>query len=98
KKYFAQKALDNAEFNSYIFKQYKADRAASLEPLLPAIRQPTLILWGDGDDVLDKSRIDVMTPLLKNETVVIMPETGHVPMAERPAETASHYLAFLGLH
>lgn len=95
KKYFAQKALDNAAFNSYIFNQYKADRGGSLEPMLPSITQPTLILWGDGDDVLDKSRIDVMTPLLPNETVIIMEETGHVPMAERPTETAMHYLDFL---
>lgn len=96
KKYFAQRALDNADFNTYIFNQYKADRSASLEDKLATIQQPTLILWGDGDDVLDKSRIDVMTPLLAHETVVIMPETGHVPMAERPQETAAHYLSFLG--
>jgi pimeloyl-ACP methyl ester carboxylesterase len=98
KKYFAQKALDNAAFNTYIFNQYKGDRGAALEDKLPSITQPTLILWGDGDDVLDKSRIDVMTPLLANETVVIMPETGHVPMAERPGQTAQHYLSFINQH
>jgi len=27
--------------------------------------------------------------------VVIMKETGHLPMLERPAETATHYLEFL---
>jgi len=95
KKYFAQRALDNAPFNSYIYEQYKNDRAAGLEPILADIKHPTLILWGDGDDVLDKSMVQVMTPLLENEQVVIMPETGHVPMAERPAETAAHYLAFI---
>lgn len=98
KKYFAQRALDNAAFNLYIYQQYKGDRASGLEPILADIKHPTLILWGEGDDVLDKSMVDVMTPLLDNEEVVIMPETGHVPMAERPAETAAHYLAFINKH
>lgn len=98
KKYFAQRALANAPFNAYIYEQYKGDRAAGLEPILADIKHPTLILWGEGDDVLDKSMVDVMTPLLDNEEVVIMPETGHVPMAERPAETAAHYLAFISKH
>lgn len=95
KKYFAQRALDNAPFNTYIYNQYKADRNAGLEGKLRDIRTPTLILWGEEDRVLDKSMIDVMTPLLSNEEVVIMPATGHIPMAERPAETAQHYLNFI---
>jgi pimeloyl-ACP methyl ester carboxylesterase len=39
-----------------------------------------------------------MRPLLPQAEVVIMKETGHVPMIERPAETAAHYLEFVDQH
>ena len=48
------------------------------------------------DRVLDVSSIEVMQPLLPQAEIVIMEETGHVPMLERPQETASIYLEFLG--
>jgi pimeloyl-ACP methyl ester carboxylesterase len=36
-----------------------------------------------------------MRPLLPQAQIVIMKDTGHIPMLERPAETAAHYRAFL---
>lgn len=92
----AQRAYDNAAFNDFIFAALKDDRYVGLEPLLPDIRQPVLIIWGEHDRVLDVSSIDVMQPLIPQAKVVIMPDTGHIPMIERPQETARHYLEFLG--
>lgn len=45
--------------------------------------------------MLDVSSIEVMKPLLKKPSVVIMQDCGHAPMIERPEETARHYQAFL---
>ncbi|MDT4888409.1 hypothetical protein FQZ97_1249570 [compost metagenome] len=45
--------------------------------------------------MLDPSSIEVMKPLLKRPSVVIMENCGHAPMLERPEETAQHYQAFL---
>jgi len=53
------------------------------------------IIWGEFDRILDVSSIDVMRPLLPQAEVTIMKDTGHIPMLERPAETAAHYLRFL---
>ena len=36
-----------------------------------------------------------MEKKLKNCRTVIMKETGHMPMLEKPKETASHYVGFL---
>ena len=77
-----------------IFSQLR-DRYIPLEPELPKITAPTLLLWGDRDRVLDVSSIDVMKPLLKHPSVVILQDCGHVPMIERPEESARDYLAFL---
>ena len=91
----AQRALDAAEFNASIFKSLRADRSSNLEPVLPDIDAPALILWGEYDRITDVSSIDVMRPLLPHTEVVIMKDTGHLPMLERPAETATHYLGFV---
>jgi pimeloyl-ACP methyl ester carboxylesterase len=86
---------ENAAFNSYIFDALKDERYVPLEPLLGDIRQPVLIIWGEFDRVLDVSSIEVMKPLLPQAQVIVMPDTGHLPMLERPAATAAHYLKFL---
>lgn len=92
---FAQRAVDNADFNRFIFASLSGENFIDLEPLLADVEIPVLILWGENDRVLDVSSIDVMRPLLRNVEVVIMKETGHLPMIERPAETAAHYREFL---
>ena len=92
---FAQRAMDHAAFNQFIFESVVSDSSSKLEPILADIDAPALILWGEYDRVLDVSSIEVMRPLLPQAEVVIMKDTGHVPMLERPAETATHYLGFV---
>jgi pimeloyl-ACP methyl ester carboxylesterase len=92
---FARRAVDHAESNHAIFDSYIADRSAGLELILGDIRRPVLIIWGELDRILDVSLVAVMRPLLPQAEVIIMQDTGHMPMLERPAETAAHYLSFL---
>ncbi len=94
KRYLGERAVAASAFNAQIFEQLR-QRYIPLEPELPKIEAPTLLLWGDRDRVLDVSSIEVMRPLLKRPSVVIMENCGHVPMVERPEETAQHYQAFL---
>jgi abhydrolase domain-containing protein 6 len=94
KGYLAERAVASSASNRRIFQQL-VERYIPLEPELPKIQAPTLLLWGDRDRLLDVSSIEVMRPLLKKPSVVIMANCGHAPMVERPEETARHYLAFL---
>lgn len=94
KRHFAEQSMANRAHYDQIFTQLR-ERYVPLEPELAKIQVPTLLLWGDQDRVLDVSSIEVMTPLLKKPRVVIMKDCGHVPMLERPAETAQHYQDFL---
>lgn len=94
KKHFAEQSMANSAHYDTIFAQLR-DRYIPLEPELPKITAPTLVLWGDKDRVLDVSSIEVMKPLLQKPSVVIMKDCGHAPMIERPQETAKHYQAFL---
>jgi len=92
---FAQRAVDHAESNRAIFESFKGDRTSALEPLLGDIKQPVLIIWGESDRILHVSSIEVMRPLLPQAKVIIMKDTGHIPMIERPLETAEHFLSFI---
>ncbi|WP_289535376.1 alpha/beta hydrolase [Pseudomonas sp. SO81] len=94
KRHFAEQSMANRAHYDQVFAQLR-EHYVPLEPELPKIQVPTLLLWGDQDRVLDVSSIEVMKPLLKQPSVVIMQNCGHVPMLERPAETARHYQDFL---
>ena len=96
KSVLAERTFRNAAFNSYIFTALRDERYVPLEPLLGDIRQPVLVIWGEHDRVLDVSSVDVMKPLLPQAKFVVMPKTGHIPMIERPTETAAYCLEFLG--
>ena len=67
----------------------------SLEKDLPNIKAPALILWGDQDKVIDISSVPVFEKGLKNHKTAIIKDCGHVPMVEKPQETATHYIGFI---
>ena len=92
---FARGAMKQAELHRTIFDSIQSGLSSGLESVIVDIESPVLILWGEYDRVLDVSSIDVMKPLLPQAEVVIMKDTGHLPMIERPAETAEHYLKFM---
>lgn len=94
KGYLAEQASANSAHYDLVFR-HLVERYIPLEPELPRIQAPTLIIWGAQDRVLDVSSIDVMRPLLRKPSVVIMADTGHAPMIERPQQTADNYRAFL---
>ncbi|PTS83449.1 alpha/beta hydrolase [Pseudomonas sp. HMWF032] len=94
KGYFAEQAIANSAHYDQVFA-HLIDRYIPLEPVLPKIQAPTLIIWGAEDRVLDVSSIDVMRPLLRDPRVVTLADTGHAPMIERPQLTAQHYRDFL---
>ncbi|RLA34636.1 MAG: alpha/beta hydrolase [Gammaproteobacteria bacterium] len=92
---FARGTMRQAELNRTIFDSIQDDLSSGLESVLVDIEKPVLILWGEYDRVLDVSSVDVMKPLLPQAEVIVMKDTGHLPMIERPADTAEHYLKFM---
>src|SRR5690606_1044537 len=90
----AEEAMDNSDHYDQVFAQL-VERYIPLEPELPKIQAPTLLLWGEQDRALHVSSVEVMQPLLQRPSIVIMPNTGHAPMLERPKESAEHYRRFL---
>jgi pimeloyl-ACP methyl ester carboxylesterase len=51
---------------------------------LPEVRVPTLIVWGENDSVIPVRDANEFERLIPDSRKVVMRETGHIPMAERP--------------
>ena len=62
---------------------------------LPEIRQPTLIVWGENDSIIPVRDANEFERLIPDSRKVVMKETGHVPMAERPNTFNDLMLEFL---
>jgi pimeloyl-ACP methyl ester carboxylesterase len=103
KKALVAEVVAQAEFNKKIWGDMKwtptEETASSVEnflvPYLPQIQAPVLIIWGDGDKILDVGGVAVLEKNVKNYQTVIMKQTGHIPQLEKPQETASYYMSYL---
>jgi pimeloyl-ACP methyl ester carboxylesterase len=87
----AQERIRNAALEERVFGQIVTD---SVDERINGLTIPCLIVWGDRDRVINVGTADVLHKLLPNSKVVIMPGVGHVPMIERPAQSADDYLQF----
>ena len=94
KEYLTERAMAAAPFNKKIFKDLGTE-SLMLESKLNKITAPTLIVWGDSDRVLSISSVPIFEKNIKNSRSVIIKECGHIPMMEKPEETASIYKDFL---
>jgi len=64
-------------------------------PILAGLALPTLLVWGDQDRVLHPASCDFFAEHLPNADVVRFEGGGHVPMLERPGETAALHVRLL---
>jgi pimeloyl-ACP methyl ester carboxylesterase len=76
-----------------IFKQ--ARQPTDLPARVGQIKAPTLLLWGKLDRLIDVSAVPVWQAALPRAQVAVWDGIGHMPMVERPAESAELYAAFI---
>jgi len=94
KRMLAEKAVKSTEFNEKIFKDL-IDKPAMFEKQFTKFTMPVLIIWGDKDRILDVSAVTILEKGIKNHSTKILKDCGHVPMMERPEETASYIKKFI---
>ncbi|CAN5228872.1 hypothetical protein BH20ACT20_BH20ACT20_03680 [soil metagenome] len=51
---------------------------------LPQIGCPTLVLWGEKDAIIPVRDADTFVEMIEGARKIVMEDTGHVPMVERP--------------
>lgn len=88
---FAQERIRNADLEERIFVKIATD---SIEQRVTGLATPALIVWGDRDRVIHVGTAEVLHKLMPRSQVIVMPGIGHLPMIERPKESAEDYLQF----
>lgn len=83
--------LKNLTLEQRIFRQFSSE---SVEKMVAGLPTPTMIVWGEKDRVFNVATAEVLHKLMPKSQVVIIPDTGHVPMMERPEQSAEAYLRF----
>ncbi|UAJ13562.1 alpha/beta hydrolase [Aquirufa lenticrescens] len=59
------------------------------------IKTPTLILWGDKDNLIGVNNVDNFLKDIKGSKAEVYNNVGHVPMEEVPGKVAASILAFV---
>jgi pimeloyl-ACP methyl ester carboxylesterase len=62
---------------------------------LPEVKVPTLIVWGEKDSIIPVRDADEFERLIEDSRKVVMKDTGHIPMAERPTAFNDVLVEFL---
>ncbi|HWT17195.1 MAG TPA: alpha/beta fold hydrolase [Patescibacteria group bacterium] len=86
---YADRVIPRADDWNVAMEALKApDQRYGLVDLLPTLDMPSLVLWCREDQVLDVSSVKVFEAGLPNERVVLLDDCGHMPVMERPRDTA----------
>ena len=91
----ADESIADADFKAELMRRRSARREAPLEPVLASFEIPLLVVWGREDRFIHVSAVEVMRALLPDARYEILDETGHLPILERPADSAAIYRDFL---
>jgi pimeloyl-ACP methyl ester carboxylesterase len=67
-----------------------------VRPLLPSVRVPTLVVWGEHDTVVPLADAHTLASTIDGARLEIIAGAAHNPMIDRPAEFAERVLRFLG--
>ncbi len=83
--------------HDHIFGHLSAEGTSpELTAQLHAITAPALVIWGRQDRVIDVSSVAVLQRELPRCTALILDQTGHMPMIERPIQCAKAVRAHIG--
>jgi len=89
----ADRAGRNAERASEIFEAMRF-RSTPLEEMASGLDLPTLIVWGEADQVLHPSGLSLLAECMPEARTLLLPATGHLPMIEKPKVTAEAWISF----
>lgn len=66
-----------------------------LTPLLSRIEAPTLVLWGDRDNVIPRVHMETMAKTVRRGRLVVLQGAGHFPFLEAPVGFNDAVMGFL---
>jgi len=87
-------ALRLAGSNQRLWNAQLKDRYL-LDARIAQLKQPVFALWGADDQVFDVSGAVVLRDRLPQARIISLPGVGHLPMMEKPRDSAAAYAGFL---
>lgn len=90
----AQERIDNQQLEAKILKQIVDDSMEDEAKIVAEHKIPTLVVWGEKDQVIKPETTDYIAKLIPQAKVIMMPEIGHAPMVEAVKQSANDYKAF----
>lgn len=95
-KLFIAKSQDTAKIINQIDALNRLYTPSTFTTMLKNIEAPTLILWGEQDQIVNADVANELKSVLKRpETPIILQRVGHMPLLEAPERVADYYLSFL---
>ncbi|WP_182405758.1 alpha/beta fold hydrolase [Psychrobacter sp. GP33] len=91
---FAQENIANRNLQTKIIEQIVEDNVETRAKIVAEYNIPTLIVWGQKDQVIKLETVNLMATLMPTAQIITMPKIGHVPMIEAVKETAKDYKKF----
>lgn len=96
-----QEIVKILEDRSHVLNLIHAARSAkkdNLKDLLGEVKAPTLLLWGEDDQVTTMEVAEMFHKLIPNSQLVSIKNCGHAPMIEHPEWFAEEVKKFLKKH
>lgn len=91
---FAQERIDNKALDAKILEQIVTDNVEERARIIAEYKIPTLVVWGDKDQVIKPETVDVIKQIIPQSQIIMMKDIGHVPMVEAVDQTAEDYKRF----
>jgi pimeloyl-ACP methyl ester carboxylesterase len=89
-----EEGIKNHDRNKKVFDDLMKEEWY-FENELDKINTPTLIMWGEYDEVFDLSSAYLLNKGIKNSKIKIIDNSGHIPMNETPNPTSETVLDFI---
>ncbi len=92
-RYLSRRASATAVRAQRIFDAMRHE-STPLETLIHGLSVPTLVVWGQADQVLHVSGLRIIEQEMPSAQTLILPDIGHLPMLEAPRTSAETWLSF----
>jgi abhydrolase domain-containing protein 6 len=89
-----QEMVSRRHVNRHLFHHMIAHSLHCERVGVSAVTVPTLILWGEEDQVLHHSCVETFKQLMPHAQVTKLTGVGHLPMVDMPALTAKNLHRF----
>lgn len=83
---FVEKMANDDSKNAYFSSFFNLSRNHEFEEKLGKIKSPSLIIWGEDDEIIPSEYAEEYASMIPNSKKVMITECGHMPFIEKPKE------------